>query len=93
MRPEYPLHLHWLVLRAVPRHKWHERGGATLSRSAYGDDMLKDYIYCGRRFQFDEQDVPEGAVLASEAAKAKTFEAPKNKEVAPTNKAKKVAKK
>jgi len=55
--------------------------------------MLKDYIYCGHRFQFDEQDVPEGAVLASEEVKAKAAEAPKNKEVAPTNKAKKVAKK
>ena len=55
--------------------------------------MLKDYIYCGRRFQFDEQDVPEGAVLASEEVKAKAVEAPKNKEVIPTNKAKKVAKK
>ena len=70
----------------------HERGGAALSCSAYGDEMLKDYIYCGRRFQFDEQDVPEGAVLASEV-KAKAVEAPKNKEAAPTNKAKKVAKK
>jgi hypothetical protein len=54
--------------------------------------MLKDYIFCGRRFQFDEQDVPEGAVLASEV-KAKAVEAPKNKEAAPVNKAKKVAKK
>ena len=70
----------------------HERGGAALSCSAYGDEMLKDYIYCGRRFQFDEQDVPEGAVLASEV-KAKAVEAPKNKEVAPANKSKKVAKK
>lgn len=70
----------------------HERGGAALSCSAYGDEMLKDYIYCGRRFQFDEQDVPEGAVLASEV-KAKAVEAPKNKEAAPVNKAKKVAKK
>lgn len=68
-------------------------GGAALSRSAYGDGMLKDYIYCGRRFQFDEQDVPEGAVLASEAVKAKVVETPKNKEVAPANKSKKVAKK
>lgn len=67
-------------------------GGAALSRSAYGDVMLKDYIYCGRRFQFDEKDVPEGAVLASEM-KAKAVEAPKNKEAAPVNKAKKVAKK
>lgn len=70
----------------------HERGGAALSCSAYGDVMLKDYIYCGRRFQFDEKDVPEGAVLAS-AMKEKAVEAPKNKEVAPVNKAKKVAKK
>lgn len=70
----------------------HERGGAALSCSAYGDVMLKDYIYCGRRFQFDEKDVPEGAVLAS-AVKEKAVEAPKNKEVAPVNKAKKVAKK
>lgn len=70
----------------------HERGGAALSCSAYGDVMLKDYIYCGRRFQFDEQDVPEGAVLASEV-KVKAVEAPKNKEAAPVNKAKKVAKK
>ena len=70
----------------------HERGGAALGCSAYGDEMLKDYIYCGRRFQFDEQDVPEGAVLASEV-KAKAVEAPKNKEAAPVNKAKKVAKK
>ena len=54
--------------------------------------MLKDYIYYGRRFQFDEKDVPEGAVLAS-AVKEKAVEAPKNKEVAPVNKAKKVAKK
>ena len=54
--------------------------------------MLKDYIYIGRRFQFDEQDVPEGAVLASEV-KAKAVEAPKNKEATPTNKAKRVAKK
>lgn len=70
----------------------HERGGAALSCSAYGDEMLKDYIYIGRRFQFDEQDVPEGAVLASEV-KAKAVEAPKNKEATPTNKAKRVAKK
>jgi hypothetical protein len=55
--------------------------------------MLKDYIFCGRRFQFDEQDVPEGAVLASEEVKAKAVEAPKNKEVVPVNKAKKVTKK
>lgn len=55
--------------------------------------MLKDYIYCGRRFQFDESDVPEGAVLASEEVKTKAVETPKNKEAAPTNKAKKVAKK
>lgn len=54
---------------------------------------MKDYIYGGRRYQFDEQDVPEGAVLASEVEKAKTVEVPKNKEVAPVNKAKKVAKK
>lgn len=71
----------------------HERGGAALGCSAYGDEMLKDYIYCGRRFQFDEQDVPEGAVLASEEVKVKAVEAPKNKEAAPVNKAKKVAKK
>ena len=71
----------------------HERGGAALGCSAYGDEMLKDYIYCGRRFQFDEQDVPEGAVLASDEVKAKAVEAPKNKEVSPVNKAKKVAKK
>lgn len=55
--------------------------------------MLKDYIYNGRRYQFDEQDVPEGAVLASEAGKAKAVEAPKNKEAVPVNKSKKVAKK
>lgn len=55
--------------------------------------MLKDYIYNGRRFQFDEKDVPEGAVLASEEVKAKAVEAPKNKEAAPVNKSKKVAKK
>lgn len=54
--------------------------------------MLKDYIYNGRRFQFDENDVPEGAVLAS-AVKEKAIEAPKNKEAAPVNKSKKVAKK
>lgn len=70
----------------------HERGGAALSCSAYGDEMLKDYIYNGRRFQFDEKDVPEGAVLAS-AVKEKAVEAPKNKEAAPVNKSKKVAKK
>ena len=70
----------------------HERGGAALSCSAYGDEM-KDYIYCGRRFQFDESDVPEGAILASEEIKTKAVEAPKNKEAAPVNKAKKVAKK
>ena len=55
---------------------------------------MKDYIYCGRCFQFDEQDVPEGAVLASEEkVTVKAVDAPKNKEAAPANKAKKVAKK
>lgn len=54
--------------------------------------MLKDYIYGGRCFQFEEKDVPEGAVPVSEI-KAKAVEAPKDKEVTPTNKAKKVAKK
>ena len=55
---------------------------------------MKDYIYCGRRFQFDEQDVPEGAVPVSEVkATVKAVEAPKNKEATPTNKSKKVAKK
>jgi len=67
-------------------------GGAALSCSAYGDVMLRDYIYGGRRYQFEDKDVPEGAVPASEV-KAKAVEAPKNKEAAPTNKAKRVAKK
>lgn len=70
----------------------HERGGAASSCSAYGDVMLKDYIYGGRCFQFEEKDVPEGAVPVSEI-KAKAVETPKDKEVTPTNKAKKVAKK
>lgn len=56
--------------------------------------MLKDYFYCGRCFQFDEKDVPEGAVLVQKTeVKEKVVEAPKNKEAIPTNKAKKVAKK
>jgi len=54
--------------------------------------MLRDYIYGGRCFQFEDKDVPEGAVPASEV-KAKAVETPKNKEAAPANKSKKVAKK
>lgn len=54
--------------------------------------MLKDYIYGGRCFQFEDKDVPEGAVPVSDV-KAKAVEVPKNKEATPTNKSKKVAKK
>lgn len=55
---------------------------------------MKDYIYCGRRFQFDDQDVPEGAVPVSEVkTDTKVVDTSKNKEATPTNKSKKVAKK
>lgn len=60
-----------------------------------GDIMLKIYIMPdGRKYQFDENNVPEGAVLAHpKKAEKKTAEkaAPKtaNKAKKPANKAKK----
>ena len=52
---------------------------------------MKVYIYNGRRHWFEEDKVPEGAVLEQTATKA--AEAPKNKAVTPQNKARKASKK
>ena len=59
--------------------------------------MLKVYkMPNGRRYRFDDSDVPEGAVLVGEKPKAPAKKAtPKksNKAKSPANKAKKAAKK
>ena len=52
---------------------------------------MKVYIYNGRRHWFEEDKVPEGAVLEQTATKS--VEAPKNKAVTPKNKSGKASKK
>ncbi len=54
--------------------------------------MLKDYLYNGKQFQFNEGEQPAGAVevKAVEPPEAKKAE-PKNKAVKPANKARKAA--
>lgn len=54
--------------------------------------MLKEYLYNGARFQFEEGEQPEGAVaLDAGSAPAKAAAAPANKAVKPANKARKAA--
>lgn len=49
--------------------------------------MLKDYIWNGKQYQFEEGKQPEGAVEVKKAV------APPNKAARPANKARKVVKK
>ena len=50
--------------------------------------MLKIYrMPNGRTFQFDEKDVPAGAVLVEPKESARKAAAPKNKAITPKNKA------
>lgn len=51
---------------------------------------MKIYEYKGRRYQFDDADVPSGAVEVKPIA-TKTIEEPKNKAIKPVNKAKKAS--
>lgn len=45
--------------------------------------MLKDYIVNGKQYQFEDNDVPEGAIELKKAVK------PSNKAVKPANKKRK----
>lgn len=60
--------------------------------------MLKQYLFKGKKWQFDEKKAPEGAVpvvdvkVTPEVVEVKAV-TPKNKAVTPANKAKKVSKK
>ena len=65
---------------------------------------MKIYEYKGRRYQFNEADVPEGAVevkpiapktdeakAVEETVESKAIEEPKNKAIKPVNKGKKAS--
>lgn len=56
---------------------------------------MKIYEYKGRRYQFNEADVPEGAVevkpMVPKTVEAKAIEEPKNKAIKPVNKTRKVS--
>jgi hypothetical protein len=57
-----------------------------------GETMLKDYLYNGKQFQFEEGEQPAGAVevTAVKPPEAKKAE-PENKAVKPANKGRKAA--
>lgn len=52
--------------------------------------MLKEYLYNGARFQFEEGDQPAGAVELKGKPPEKAAAKPANKAVKPANKAKAV---
>ena len=56
---------------------------------------MKDYIWHGKQYQFDEQKAPADAVPVDEAAKTLVHKAAEtlNKAIKPANKAKRVTKK
>lgn len=47
---------------------------------------MKEYEYNGSTYQFDEDNVPDGAVEVKAAPANKQAEKPKNKQVIPKNK-------